>query len=82
MEKWTLKADPFDYLKKNPDGPHADLARRVLAERKGTKGLRQTVWRATDGTGHVNYECTMCRFATLDKADAESHVVSKHQIVE
>lgn len=81
-DAWTLKTDPFDYLKSKPDGPHADLARRVLADRKGTKGLRQTIWRATDGTGLVNYECTMCRFATIDKADAEHHVITKHGIME
>lgn len=87
-EKWPLKSDPLDYAKDNPSGKHADLARKIVAERKGQKGLRQTVWRSpATGEGHVNYECTFsrlndngdrvfCQFATLDKLDAEEHVRS------
>lgn len=30
--EWPLKTSPADYLKRNPDGPNALLARRILGE--------------------------------------------------
>ncbi len=30
-EGWTLKCTPAEYLKRTPDGPKADLARRLLS---------------------------------------------------
>lgn len=33
VPEWTLKTPPEEYLEKHPDGPNAELARRVLAER-------------------------------------------------
>lgn len=30
LEKWTLKVSPEEYLEKWPNGPNADLARRIL----------------------------------------------------
>lgn len=31
-EEWPLKTSPAKYLEKNPDGPNAELARRLLGE--------------------------------------------------
>lgn len=33
VPEWTLKTPPEEYLEKHPDGPNAELARRVLAAR-------------------------------------------------
>lgn len=30
LEEWTLKSSPEAYLKRSPDGPQAELARRIL----------------------------------------------------
>jgi hypothetical protein len=30
VEEWNLKTSPEDYLKRSPDGPNAELARRIL----------------------------------------------------
>lgn len=32
--EWTLKTSPEDYLSRYPDGPKADLAKRVISQQE------------------------------------------------
>lgn len=74
---WKLKMNPVEYLKQHPEGPHAATARGILAGQlvKPEKVKpEEAAFRISSWAGMPNYECKICPFATLDKAQMQEHL--------
>lgn len=78
MGDWPLKTSPVDYLQRYPDGPHAAVARGIMAGQIETdpKKLDPAVAGFVVGTwgGIPNYSCKLCPYATTDKALMQRHL--------